>query len=94
MKEWWSSHNPDLPAMDEQQKKQTEDITGKVPLFLSILLEFSHVNYKGALEYLSQQLTSKIKEPMMNFSDIISESKRWELYVFLVCFVIGALYEN
>ena len=81
-------------AMDEQQKKQIEDITGKIPLFLSILMESSHVNYEGALEYLNQQLTLNIKEPMMNFSDIISESKRWELYVFLVCFVIGALYEN
>ncbi|POG61805.1 hypothetical protein GLOIN_2v1786107 [Rhizophagus irregularis DAOM 181602=DAOM 197198] len=84
MKEWWSSHNPDLPAMDEQQKKQTEDITGKVPLFLSILLEFSHVNYKGALEYLNQQLTSKIKYPLTSFSDIISESNRWEIHVSLM----------
>ena len=84
MKEWWNRHNF-LPAMDEQQKKQIEDITGKIPLFLSILTESSHVNYECALEYLNQQLISKIKEPMMNLSDIISKSERWELYVFLVC---------
>ena len=94
MKEWWNKHNSDLPAMDEQQIRQIEDISGKIPLFLKFLLESDHKNFKDAWEYLDQQLTSKIKEPMMNFSDIISSSNRWELYVFLVCFVIGALYEN
>ncbi|PKK57888.1 hypothetical protein RhiirC2_763739, partial [Rhizophagus irregularis] len=81
MKEWWNKHNSDLPAMDEQQIRQIEDITGKIPLFLKFLLESDHKNFKDAWEYLDQQLTSKIKEPMMNFSDIISSSNRWELWL-------------
>ncbi|GBC36095.1 hypothetical protein GLOIN_2v1736613 [Rhizophagus irregularis DAOM 181602=DAOM 197198] len=84
MKEWWNKHNSDLPAMDEQQIRQIEDITGKIPLFLKFLLESDHKNFKDAWEYLDQQLTSKIKEPMMNFSDIISSSNRWELHVKLM----------
>ncbi|CAB4480718.1 unnamed protein product [Rhizophagus irregularis] len=84
MKEWWNKHNSDLPAMDEQQIRQIEDISGKIPLFLKFLLESDHKNFKDAWEYLDQQLTSKIKEPMMNFSDIISSSNRWELHVKLM----------
>ncbi len=94
MKEWWNKHNSILPAMDEQQEKQIEDITGNIPLFLSFLIKSSHVNFEDALEYLDQQLTLKIKYPLTSFSDIISESNRWELYVFLFCFIIGTLYVN
>ncbi|CAB4398527.1 unnamed protein product [Rhizophagus irregularis] len=47
MKEWWNSHNPDLPAMDGQQIRQIEDITGKIPLFLNFLLESGHKNFEG-----------------------------------------------
>ncbi|PKK59642.1 hypothetical protein RhiirC2_820485 [Rhizophagus irregularis] len=84
MKEWWNSHNPDLPEMDEQQKKQTEDITGRIPLFLKFLLESNHENFEDALEYLNQQLTLKIKYPLTSFSNIISESNRWEFHVSLM----------
>ncbi|CAI2197808.1 826_t:CDS:2, partial [Funneliformis geosporum] len=69
MKEWWSKHNPDLPAMDKQQIEQIEDITGKIPLFLKFLLESDHKNFTDALEHLNQKLNSIIQLPMIEFSD-------------------------
>ncbi|CAG8643231.1 4952_t:CDS:2 [Ambispora gerdemannii] len=76
MEEWWKEHNSVLPTMNDEQKKQIEDITGKIPLFLSILLESGCKNFKNVLDHLNQQLTSKIQEPMTNFSDTIPEGRR------------------
>src|SRR2546429_9724299 len=92
MKEWWNSHNPDLPAMDEQQKKQTEDITGKIPLFLKFLLESDHKDFKHALNYLNEKLMSIIQKPMTLYSEnLLSKNNNhiWDrkIYIFLVCFV-------
>lgn len=90
MEEWWKKHNSVLPTMNNRQKDQIEDITGRIPLFLNVLLESGRKNFEEALGYLDQQLMPKIKEPMTNFSDNIPEGRQ-ELYVFLVCFVIGEL---
>ncbi|CAB5310535.1 unnamed protein product [Rhizophagus irregularis] len=84
MKEWWNSHNPDLPAMDGQQIRQIEDITGKIPLFLNFLLESGHKNFEGALEHLNQKLNSIIQRPMTKFSEYIlskGNNHNWELHV-------------
>ncbi|CAG8624233.1 4022_t:CDS:2, partial [Scutellospora calospora] len=76
MEEWWKKHNSGLPTMDNWQKDQIEVITGKIPLFLNVLLESSHKNFEDALGYLNQQLIPKIKEPMRNFSDNIPEGRQ------------------
>ncbi|CAG8606212.1 6144_t:CDS:2, partial [Diversispora eburnea] len=68
MGEWWKKHNSVLLTMSKWQKDQIEDITGKIPLFLNVLLESSHKNFVEASCYLNNQLISKIKEPMTNFS--------------------------
>ncbi|CAG8484660.1 7266_t:CDS:2, partial [Acaulospora colombiana] len=65
--------------MDNQQKDQIEDITGNIPLFLNIFLESDCKNFEDALDNLNQQLTSKIHDPMTNFSDTIPEGRQ-ELY--------------
>ncbi|CAG8559834.1 42296_t:CDS:2 [Gigaspora margarita] len=76
MEEWWKKHNSVLPTMDNWQKDQIEDITGKIPLFLNVLLESDRKNFEDALGYLDQQLIPKIKEPMTNFSDNIPEGRQ------------------
>ncbi|CAG8715084.1 6092_t:CDS:2, partial [Racocetra fulgida] len=48
MEEWWKRHNSVLPAMDNLQKDQIEDITGKIPLFLNVLLESESKNFEEA----------------------------------------------
>ncbi|KAF0541712.1 hypothetical protein F8M41_005199 [Gigaspora margarita] len=83
MEEWWKKHNSDLPAMGNWQKDQIENITGKIPLFLNVLLESGRKNFEDALGYLDQQLMPKIKEPMTNFSDNIPE-RRQEFHVKLM----------
>lgn len=96
MEEWWKKHDSDLPTMNNLQKNQVEDITGKIPLFLNALLEsveFGCKNFEEAWSYLNNHLKSKIKEPMTNFSNNIPKEKQ-DLYVFLVCFVIGKLYKT
>ncbi|CAG8829011.1 2013_t:CDS:2, partial [Dentiscutata erythropus] len=45
MGEWWKKHNSVLLTMSKWQKDQIEDITGKIPLFLNVLLESSHKNF-------------------------------------------------
>ncbi|CAG8604266.1 4926_t:CDS:2, partial [Dentiscutata heterogama] len=72
----FDEHNSDLPTMNNWQKGQIEDITGKIPLFLNGLLEFGRKNFEEALGYLDQQLIPKIKEPMTNFSDNIPEGRQ------------------
>ncbi|RIB06860.1 hypothetical protein C2G38_2046468 [Gigaspora rosea] len=76
MEEWWKRHNSVLPTMDNWQKDQIEDITGKIPLFLNVLLESGRKNFEDALSYLDQQLLPKIEEPMTNFSNNIPERRR------------------
>ncbi|CAG8834424.1 11663_t:CDS:2, partial [Gigaspora margarita] len=76
MEEWWKKHNSVLPTMNNWQKDQIEDITGRIPLFLNVLLESGRKNFEEALGYLDQQLMPKIKEPMTNFSDNIPEGRQ------------------
>ena len=90
MSQWWKQNKENLPSVNEEQKKKIEYDTGKNPLFLSFLLGIKE-NFENRLNQLLQE---KIETPMTNFSDIISKSERWELYVFLVYFAINKLCEN
>jgi hypothetical protein len=88
MEEWWKKHGSYLPVMDNLQKNQIEDITGKIPLFLNVLLEsveFGCKNFEEAWGFLNNHLESKIKEPMTNFSKNIPKEKQ-DLYVFFGLF--------
>ena len=59
--------------VNEEQKKKIEHDTGKNPLFLSFLLGIKE-NFES---HLNQLLKDKIKNPMTNFSEMISKSERW-----------------
>ncbi|RHZ66308.1 hypothetical protein Glove_308g2 [Diversispora epigaea] len=91
MEEWWKKHNSVLPTMNEKQKNQVEDITGSIPLFLNILLESGHKNFEEALGYLNNQLISKIKKSMTNFSDNIKEERK-EFHVGLMSLFLAKGY--
>ena len=90
MSQWWMQNRENLPSVNEEQKKKIKHDTGKNPLFLSFLLGIK----KNFENHLNQLLKEKIKKPMTNFSEMISKSKRWDLYVFLVYFAINKLYKN
>lgn len=92
MSQWWIHNRENLPLVNKEQKTKIEYDTGKNPLFLSILLGIKE-NFENRL---NQLLKEKIKTPMMNFSQIISEKGKliWDSYVLLVCFVIENLYKN
>jgi hypothetical protein len=93
MLQWWIKNNCNLPSLDDEQKKKIEYITGRNPLFLSFFLP--EEDFENAFNHLKRILMKKIHEPMTNFSDIISKSKkRWDTYVLLVYFAINKLYEN
>jgi hypothetical protein len=89
MLQWWTKNNSNLPSLDDEQKKKIEYITGRNPLFLSFL-PGSKKNFEDAFDCLKRILIKKIT----NFSDILLESKRWDLYVFLFYFTINKLYKN
>ena len=93
MSQWWIKNVSKLPLMNDEQKEKIEYITGRNPLFLSFFLG-SEEDFENAFNHLERILINKIQEPMTNFSDIISKSERWDLYVLLVCFAINKLYEN
>ena len=89
MLQWWTKNNSNL---DDKQKRRIEYITGRNPLFLSFFL--GSEDFENAFNRLERMLIKKIQEPMANFSDIISKSEKWDLYVLLVYLVINKLYEN
>ncbi|EXX67380.1 uncharacterized protein OCT59_004648 [Rhizophagus irregularis] len=83
MEEWWKKYS--LPAMNDQEKEQIKDITGKIPLFLNFLLEYSHENFEGAFAYLKQKLKSIIQKPMIEYSEnLLGNKHTWDRHVGLM----------
>ncbi|GES93495.1 hypothetical protein RCL_jg21267.t1 [Rhizophagus clarus] len=80
MSQWWIKNNSNLPSMDNEQKKKIEYITGRNLSFLA----GSEKNFEDALDQLKRILIKKIKPPLTNFTDIISESGRWNLHIQLM----------
>lgn len=77
MEEWWKKYS--LPAMNDQEKEQIKDITGKIPLFLNFLLEYSLENFEGAFAYLKQKLESIIQIPMTQYSEnLLGNKHTWD----------------
>ncbi|CAB5179533.1 unnamed protein product [Rhizophagus irregularis] len=83
MEEWWKKYS--LPAMNDREKEQIKDITGKIPLFLNFLLEYSLENFEGAFAYLKQKLESIIQIPMTQYSEnLLGNKHTWDRHVGLM----------
>src|ERR1041384_6841726 len=85
MKDWWEHHYYIFQNMNDSQKEEIEDITGKIPLFLNILLKYmksGSKSFEEASKHLNQELLLKVQEPIITFSESVW-SDRYAFFVIL-----------
>jgi hypothetical protein len=81
----------ELPIIDEESRSQIEYMTGRIPLFLSPLFNFSGQKFKDiATSYWELDTLKRPQEEIIDFSDEYQANNK-DSYPYVL---INCLYEN
>jgi hypothetical protein len=85
MQKWWMLHEKDLPKVDESEKEYIEDVTGRIPLLLRVLLRLGRQNFEDVKsEFLKSPELSKVPLQVEDHSlkmqsKLKSDERQWQL---------------